>query len=77
MGDLNIDLLKSESCVFSNRFSEQFFTSSFFPLITRPTRITEHTAKLIDNIFTKYLEQIEYTGADPGFQMTGLLGAHN
>jgi exonuclease III len=50
MGDFNIDLLKSESCDFSNRFSEQFFTSSFFPLITRPTRITEHTAMLIDII---------------------------
>ena len=24
----------------------------FFPLITRPTRITEHKASLIDNIFT-------------------------
>ena len=61
MGDFNIDLLKSESCDFSNRFSEQFSTSSFFPLITRPTRITEHTATLIDNIFTNDLEQIEYS----------------
>ena len=59
MGDFNIDLLKTESCDFSNRFSEQLFTSSFLPLITRPTRITEHTATLIDNIFTNDLEQIE------------------
>jgi hypothetical protein len=59
MGDFNIDLLKTESCDFSNRFSEQLFTSSFFPLITRPTRITEHTATLIDNIFTTDLGLIE------------------
>jgi hypothetical protein len=59
MGDFNIDLLKTESCDFSNRFSEQLFTSSFLPLITRPTRITEHTATLIANIFTNDLEQIE------------------
>ena len=59
MGDFNIDLLKTESCDFSNRFSEQLFTSSFLPLITRPTTITEHTATLIDNIFTNDLELIE------------------
>ena len=52
MGDFNIDLLKSESCEFANRFIEQLFTSSFYPLITKPTRITSHTATLIDNIFT-------------------------
>ncbi len=52
MGDFNIDLLKSESCDFANKFTEQLFTSSFYPLITKPTRITSHTATLIDNIFT-------------------------
>jgi hypothetical protein len=30
-------------------------------LITRPTRITEHTVTLIDNIFTNDLEQIEFS----------------
>ena len=49
MGDFNIDLLKSESCDFANKFTEQLFTSSFYPLITKPTRITSHTATLIDN----------------------------
>ena len=29
MGDFNIDLLKTDSCDFSNRFSEQLFTSSY------------------------------------------------
>jgi hypothetical protein len=50
MGDFNIDLLKSASCVFANKFTEQLFTSSFYPLITKPTRMTSHTATLIDNI---------------------------
>ena len=58
-GDFNIDLLKSDHSEHSNRFYEQLFTSSFFPLINRPTRITHHTATLIDNIFTNDLEQIE------------------
>ena len=59
MGDYNIDLLKSESCDYTNNFIEQLFTSSFFPLITKPTRITHHTATLIDNIFTNNLEELE------------------
>jgi hypothetical protein len=59
MGDFNIDLLKSESCDYSNKFIEQLFTSSFLPLINKPTRITNHTATLIDNIFTNNLENIE------------------
>ena len=57
MGDFNIDLLRSESCDYANYFTEQLFTSSFFPLITKATRITHHTATLIDNIFTNNLEQ--------------------
>ena len=59
MGDFNIDLLKSESCDYTSRFLEQMFTSSFIPLILRPTRITQHTATLIDNIFTNDIENIE------------------
>ena len=47
MGDFNIDPLKTESCDISDRFSEQLFTSAFLPLITRPARITEHSATLI------------------------------
>ena len=58
MGDFNIDLLKTDNCDYSNRFCEQIFTSSFFPLINRPTRITQRTATLIDKIFTNDLEQI-------------------
>jgi hypothetical protein len=59
MGDFNIDLFKSESCDYANYFTEQLFTSSFFPLITKATRITHHTATLIDNIFTNNMEQLD------------------
>ena len=40
MGDFNIDLLKSESGKYASQFTEQLFTSSFVPLLTKPTRIT-------------------------------------
>ena len=46
IGDFNIDLLKSESCYYSNNFSEQLSTSFFYPLITKPTRVTAHTTTL-------------------------------
>ena len=59
MGDFNIDLLKSESCDFAGKFFEQLITSSFIPLILKPTRITQHAATLIDNIFTNDLEALE------------------
>jgi endonuclease/exonuclease/phosphatase family metal-dependent hydrolase len=58
IGDFNIDLLKSESCDYASQFVEQLFTSSFLPLITKPTRITQHAATLIDNIFTNSLEKV-------------------
>ena len=59
MGDFNIDLLKSESCDYSNQFIEQLFTSSFLPVINKPTRITHLTATLIDNIFTNNINNNE------------------
>ena len=58
MGDFNIDLFKSDSCDYASQFFEQLSTSSFFPLITKATRITDHTETLIDNIFTNNLEKL-------------------
>ncbi len=59
MGDFNINLLKSESCDYASRFLERLLTSSYIPLILRPTRITQHTATLINNIFTNDMEAID------------------
>ena len=60
MGDFNIDLLKYYQCNFSNLFFNQFSSSGYIPLITRPTRITKSTATLIDNIFTNNLSHTEH-----------------
>ena len=59
MGDFNIDLLQLETCDIANKFREQLFTSCFYPIITKPTRITEHTATLIDNTFTNNIEKLD------------------
>ena len=49
MGDFNIDLLKVSA--HSNNVLNFMFSSSFYPIITKPTRITETTATLTDNIY--------------------------
>ena len=59
MGDFDIDLLKYNYCNFSTEFFNQFSSSGYMPLITKPTRITKSTATLID-IFTNNLSKMEH-----------------
>ena len=49
-GDYNIDLL-NYSDVTINNFLNTLYAHSIFPSIVYPTRITEHSATLIDNIY--------------------------
>ena len=60
MGDFNIDLLKYNYCNFSTEFFNQFSSSGYRPLISKPIRITKSTATLIDNIFTNNLSKTEH-----------------
>ena len=60
MGDFNIDLLKYNYCNFSTEFFNQFSSSGYTPLISKPTRIAKSTATLIDNIFTNNLSKTEH-----------------
>ena len=50
LGDFNINLLNSKND--TQTFVNQLFTNGFYPRIDRPRRVTEHSATLIDNIFT-------------------------
>ena len=50
--DQNFDYLNS-TCVHSKHLLETYFSAGFIPTITRPTRITHASAKLIDNIYVK------------------------
>ena len=54
MGDFNINLLNHDRHAATSDFLETLYSASFFPLITKPTRITNETATLIDNIFCNY-----------------------
>ena len=51
-GDFNIDLLKYEEHVGSAKFIDTMYSNGLYPLIDKPTRITQQSATLIDNIFT-------------------------
>lgn len=51
-GDFNIDLLASQNHQHTNDFIDCMIMHHYLPLILQPTRITQTTATLIDNIFT-------------------------
>ena len=51
MGDFNLNLMNRQSHSVTGEFLDALYSNMFFPLITRPTRITCHSVTLIDNIF--------------------------
>ena len=52
MGDFNLDLLQAESRPRIGEFLNCLFSHYYFPTVHYPTRITETSATLLDNIFT-------------------------
>jgi len=54
LGDYNIDLLKQNT--HSESFLNLLLSSGFYPKIDRPTKVTNTTATLIDNILTNVHE---------------------
>ena len=51
MGDFNLNLVNFQHHQNTGEFLDGLHSNMFFPMITRPTRITSHTATLLDNIF--------------------------
>ena len=56
MGDFNLNLINYQTHNHTGQFLDDMYSYMFFPLITRPSRITSHTATLIDNIFCNFLD---------------------
>ena len=54
MGDFNIDLLKDDTDRATHDYLDLIYSHSLIPSIHKPTRITEETATIIDNILTNY-----------------------
>ena len=61
-GDFNIDLLKYETHNGTRAFTDIMFSYGMYPLIDKPSRITEYSHSLIDNIFTNEPEHNEFAG---------------
>ena len=62
VGDWNLDLINHHCHESTGEFLEIMYSRMFFPVITRPTRITSNTATLIDNIFTNNLNNFFVSG---------------
>ena len=52
MGDFNLDLIKVDTHNQTKDFVHSLYTNVFYPTISKPTRVTEHSATLLDNIIT-------------------------
>ena len=55
-GDFNIDLLKIHQKPNYCTFYDNLISSCYLPRISLPTRLTDHSATLIDNIFSTVLD---------------------
>ena len=61
-GDYNIDLLKLKVNPRFGEFFDHIISSGFFPKITLPTRFSDQSTTLIDNIFSANIEEKEVSG---------------
>ena len=61
-GDFNIDLIKGETHTGTKNFIDIMYGFGLFPLINKPSRITEFSQTLIDNIFTNNIETVNNSG---------------
>ena len=54
-GDININIYNNQSNSISDEYLSMFASSGLFQLITKPTRVTDTFASLIDHIFASSL----------------------
>ena len=55
-GDFNLNLIKYEQKTGVNKFLETVLSNNFMPQITLPTRVTQKSATLNDNILINHYE---------------------
>ena len=58
VGDFNIDLLNYETDECARELIDTTSKHGFSQVISRPTRITDHSATLIDNIYTNKIHRV-------------------
>ena len=55
-GDFNVDLIDPSGTEID--FITKFYSSSFIPLINKPTRVTNHSATCLDHVWTNLLTNV-------------------
>ena len=55
MGDFNINVLHYDEHAPTNDFINNLFSYNVLPWINHPTKISEHSSTIIDNIFINLL----------------------
>lgn len=58
LGDMNIDFLKYNYHTQTEEYLDMLHSNNISPIITKPTRITNYTATLIDHIYTNNTKQM-------------------
>ena len=61
-GDYNIDLLKVKINKHYCDYFDEIISHGFFPKITLPSRISDNSSTLTDNIFTNNIEEADISG---------------
>ena len=64
-GDFNINLLNSKNAL-TEQYINNVLQNSFIPCITIPTRITNHSASIIDHILLKTPKNLIHTKVSAG-----------
>ena len=59
IGDYNINILNYGNHSATDEFVYMLYSHAFLPLINRPTRITQTSATILDNIFTNNIDERE------------------
>ena len=62
MGDANIDLIQHNISSYVQNYLNVMTQHGFVPVISRPTRITDHSMTLIDHIFTNSITNFVNSG---------------
>jgi len=62
LGDANIDMIRYDTNVEAQNYFNVMSQHGFTPVISRPTRITDHSATLIDHIFTNTISNFQKSG---------------
>ena len=71
LGDININLMDEENDN-TNSYLNNLFAKNFIPCITLPTRITDHSATIIDHIFIKSNKKLIQNKCSSGNLVTDL-----